>query len=57
VPASAAQCFLPLFRREVAGGEYGLALVEAVAHLNYLLHRGEVSRVLRDDGVWLWTMV
>ena len=35
-PRRAAECFVPLFRREIRGGEYGLALAEAVAHLNRL---------------------
>ncbi|WP_281857344.1 MBL fold metallo-hydrolase, partial [Litoreibacter halocynthiae] len=30
-PKSAHECFLPLFKREIRGGEYGLALVESVA--------------------------
>ena len=34
--------------------EYGLAMAEAVAHLNHLLHAGTVSRTRRDDGAWLW---
>ena len=57
VAATAVQCFAPLFRRDIAGGEYGLALVEAVAHLNYLLQRGEVSRRLGPDGAWLWEII
>ena len=44
----------PLFKRPIGEGEYGLALVEAVAHLNYLLHRGDVRRFLNDDGIWMW---
>ncbi len=56
-PATAVQCFAPLFRRDIGGGEYGLALVEAVAHLNYLLDRGEVSRMSDEGGVWLWANV
>lgn len=55
-PATAAACFQPLFRREIGGGEYGLALVEAVAHLNYLLQRGEVSRSMGPDGAWIWAI-
>ena len=46
--------FLPLFRREIGPAEYGLALVEAVAHLNCLLRRGLVSRSLTPDGAWAW---
>ena len=53
-PATAVQCFTPLFRRDIGPGEYGLALVEAVAHLNYLLQRGEVSRSMGADGAWIW---
>ncbi len=56
VPATAAQCFVPLFRRDIGSGEYGLALVEAVAHLNYLLQRGEVSGSMRADGAWIWVI-
>ena len=56
VPATAAQCFAPLFRRDIGMAEYGLALVEAVAHLNYLLQRGEVLRSLRADGAWVWVI-
>lgn len=56
VPATATQCFAPLFRRDIGAAEYGLALVEAVAHLNYLLHRGCVSRSMREDGAWIWVI-
>lgn len=54
-PRTAAECFHPLFRREIGSGEYGLALVEAVAHLNHLREQGEVGRT-RDEasGAWLW---
>lgn len=53
-PKPASACFAPLFKRKVDGGIYGLALVEAVAHLNHLYQLGEVTRSLRDDGAWLW---
>ncbi|MCK8463934.1 MBL fold metallo-hydrolase [Aliiroseovarius sp. S1339] len=53
-PHVAGDCFPPLFKREISGGEYGLALVEAVGHLNHLLHEGRVTRTRRDDGAWLW---
>lgn len=55
-PKTAAECFLPLFKRKIDHGIYGLALVEAVAHLNHLYHAGEVSRCRRTDGAWLWQM-
>lgn len=54
-PRRAAECFVPLFKREIVGESFGLALVEAVAHLNCLLHRGEVRRSLSPDGAWLWS--
>lgn len=53
-PRTAADCFLPLFKREITGPAYGMALVESVAHLNHLLHQGRVIRHLSDDGAWLW---
>ena len=54
VPRSAVQCFPALFRRDIGPDEQGLALVEAVAHLNCLMHRGQVVRSLSRDGAWLW---
>ena len=53
-PKTAGECFLPVFKRHIGGAAYGLALVEALAHLNHLYHVGKVSRTLRDDGAWLW---
>jgi len=53
-PQVAADCFLPLFKRQIDGPEFGMALVESVAHLNCLLRRGRVSRRLNAQGAWLW---
>ena len=55
-PKTAAECFAPLFKRKIDQGIYGLALVEAVAHINHLHHLGEVTRTMREDGAWLWQM-
>ena len=55
-PRTAAECFPPLFKRKIDGGTFGLALVEAIAHLNHLHQTGEVDRTLREDGAWLWQM-
>lgn len=55
-PRVAAECFAPLFKRKIDHGTYGLALVEAVAHLNHLYHAGEVTRSRRADGAWLWQL-
>lgn len=53
-PRTAADCFAPLFKRKIDDGTYGLALVEAVAHLNHLHHAGRITRRHREDGAWLW---
>ena len=53
-PRTAAECFPPLFKRAIGEGEYGLALVEAVAHLNHLYRHGEATRTRRTDGAWVW---
>ncbi|MFX0546812.1 MBL fold metallo-hydrolase [Roseovarius sp. S1116L3] len=53
-PRTAAECFAPLFKRRIDAGTYGLALVEAVAHLNHLHKLGRITRHRRDDGAWLW---
>ena len=52
VPRSAGECFAPLFKRSIGEGEYGLALVEAVAHLSHLYQTGRATRRMRDDGAW-----
>jgi glyoxylase-like metal-dependent hydrolase (beta-lactamase superfamily II) len=54
-PRRATDCFVPLFKREIGGESAGLALVEAVAHLNCLLQRGEARRSLSSEGAWLWS--
>jgi len=53
-PRVAGDCFAPLFKRKIGKGEYGLALVEAIAHLIHLYHLGDVRRERREDGAWLW---
>ena len=53
-PRVAAECFSPLFGREIEAGAYGLALVEAVGHLNHLHRLGQVERKLREDGAYVW---
>lgn len=53
-PHVAGDCFPPLFKRKIGSGEYGLALVEAVGHLNHLYQEGRITRTRRDDGAWLW---
>lgn len=55
-PHTAAECFPLLFKRKIDRNTYGLALVEAIAHLNHLLHAGEIRRWRRADDAWLWQM-
>ena len=57
VPKTAAECFVPLFKREIDEGAYGLALVESLAHLNHLYQLGDITRTRRDDGAWMWQTV
>jgi glyoxylase-like metal-dependent hydrolase (beta-lactamase superfamily II) len=56
-PRVAGDCFAPLFGREIGAGEYGLALVEAMAHCLHLWRDGRATRSLRADGAWLWQAV
>lgn len=53
-PRTAVDCFATLYKRAIGEAEFGLALVEAVAHLNHLLKAGRIQRHLTDEGVWLW---
>jgi hypothetical protein len=53
MPKSAADCFAPLFKRRIGEAEYGLALVEAVAHVVHLFHQGLVTRQLDEHGTYL----
>jgi glyoxylase-like metal-dependent hydrolase (beta-lactamase superfamily II) len=53
-PKAASECFATLFKRKIGEAEYGLALVEAVAHMNHLFHTAQVIRTRRDDGAWLY---
>ena len=41
--------------RRIGDGEFGLAVVEAVAHINCLAHRGLIAPVgVTNDGGTLW---
>lgn len=56
-PKRAVDVFGALFARPVGDGVRGMATGEAIAHLNYLLIRGRVSRTRDADGVDWWTMI
>lgn len=53
-PKTACDCFELLFKRPIKPGEYGLAMVEAMAHCRHLERQGLVSGSLREDGAILW---
>ena len=53
-PSTAAECFLAIFKREIRPAEYGLALVEAVAHCQHLWLTGRATRSKREDGAWVY---
>jgi glyoxylase-like metal-dependent hydrolase (beta-lactamase superfamily II) len=54
-PRTAAGCFDVLFKRKIGKGEYGLAMVEAIAHLNHLLLAGNITREMNEQGQWIWS--
>jgi len=51
-PHSATDCFQVLFKRDIGAGEYGLALVEAVAHCQHLWLTGRATRHDGPQGEW-----
>jgi hypothetical protein len=53
-PLTACDAFPVIFGRDIGAAEYGLALVEAVAHMNHLGRLGQARRTRRGDGAWLW---
>jgi len=52
MPKSAMQLVPLLFRRSLDPHQMGFALGESLAHLNYLMHQGVLSRTLGGDGVY-----
>jgi glyoxylase-like metal-dependent hydrolase (beta-lactamase superfamily II) len=50
-PTTARELVPILFKRELDLHQMTFAMGEAIAHLNYLLRRGKLSRQLCDDGV------
>jgi hypothetical protein len=56
-PKCATDCFPALFKRKIGEGEYGLALVESVAHLNHLYLTGRAERVLDECGAYQYRAI
>ncbi len=53
-PRTAVECFPAIFKRAIGDGEYGLALVEAMGHLNHLYQIGKITRTRRGDDAYEW---
>jgi glyoxylase-like metal-dependent hydrolase (beta-lactamase superfamily II) len=53
-PRRASECFAALYGRRIGTAEYGLALAEAVGHLNHLTRTGRAVRRRGADGAWAW---
>ena len=49
---TAADAFPAIFKRPIGEAEYGLALGEAVAHMNHLMHRDRAIRQPDAEGIW-----
>lgn len=56
-PQSAADLLPVLFRRDLEGFHLSLAMGEAIAHLNCLMHRGVLARRRDEDGVFRFLRV
>jgi glyoxylase-like metal-dependent hydrolase (beta-lactamase superfamily II) len=54
-PCSAADMLPVLFKRQLDLHQTTFAMGEAVAHLNYLWHRGALQRHADEAGVWRFT--
>jgi glyoxylase-like metal-dependent hydrolase (beta-lactamase superfamily II) len=50
-PLTVMDTFTSLFGRAIQPDEVGMATGEAIAHLNCMVHRGEVVSAVGDDGV------
>lgn len=53
-PKQATDCYSVLFRRRINDGNRIMAVGESVAHLNCLLERGLVTRLIADGGQYLY---
>ncbi|SIS58653.1 Glyoxylase, beta-lactamase superfamily II [Roseivivax lentus] len=57
VPKPATACFPPLFKRRIGDSEYGLAMVEAMAHCLHLWHDGRAERSIGENDAWLFRAI
>lgn len=55
-PVRVPETFTSIFGRAIADDEIGMATGEALAHINYLIHRGEVTVSSASDGASLYAL-
>lgn len=55
-PVRVVETFVTLFGRAIDMSDYGNATGEALAHLNYLLHQGEIVTTSDEDGATLYSL-
>ena len=53
-PVKTVELFKTIFMRDIKESEYGLALSEAVGHMNHLYEQGKIFRKLDNEGAYLW---
>jgi hypothetical protein len=53
-PRTCAEIVPVLFRRQLDAHQIGFAIGETLAHLQYLVNKGRMSRAERDDGVYTY---
>lgn len=53
-PSHAADMLPVLFKRQLDLHQTTFAMGEAIAHLNYLWHRGQLHRSRSPEGIWLY---
>jgi hypothetical protein len=53
---TAVQLFQAIFKRKIAPSEYGLALAEAVGHVNYFKIRGKLKFKESNEGAILYSL-
>lgn len=51
-PRTAIECFDAIYKRRIGDGEFMLALIEAIAHLNHMVATGQATRRLDADGAY-----
>ena len=56
-PSTALELLPVLFKRELDDFQVDMALGECIAHLNYLVHRGQLNRELNTSGAWLYRSI